>query len=129
MTTTIVLDASILVKRVLNEPDAGVVRAWFNAQEEARFVGPTLLFAETGRVLQKTLPGTAVGQLQELHSRLMGAITLFEPSEAIWQAADALTFYDAHYIHLAAQLGATLATADDRMKSAAKKRGIPLAKF
>lgn len=129
MTPAIVVDASVLVKRVLAEPDSGAVRAWFNANEGARFVGPSLLLSETGRILQKNLPNAAVAELRLLHSRLLGGMTLIEPHEAIWDAAESLSFCDAHYVHLASEMGATLATTDEHMEKAARSRDIPLARF
>ena len=126
---TAVLDAGFLVKRLLAEPDSRRVRAWFNANVATRFVGPSLLFAESGRVLQKALAPFPPTRLKALHSRLLAGIPLYAPHERVWEATEGLTFYDAHYLSLAEALGATLATTDDRLAAAARKGGVPLARF
>jgi predicted nucleic acid-binding protein len=124
MTSTIVIDASALVKRVLAEPDSARFRAWFNENDSARFTAPSLIFYETGRVLEKSLAGAEASELRALHSRLLAGVVLIPPSEAAWDARRDLTFYDAQYIEVAKRLDAVLLTADERMRTAASERGV-----
>lgn len=129
MTTIVVVDASVLVKRLLAEPDSEAVRTWFNTNEGARFLGPTLLFSEVGRILQKNLPKADTAKLRGLHERLMAGVTLVPPEGRIWQSIHGLTFYDAHYVQLARDVGAVLATTDKAMRAAAREYKVSLADF
>jgi predicted nucleic acid-binding protein len=129
MTGTVVLDASALVKRILAERDSQVFRAWFTRNEESRFVAPTLIFYETGLVLEKNMPKADPSELRTLHSRLLAGIALVPPEESSWESTDGLTFYEAQYLDLAARLRAPLVTADDRMRAVAAKKGVSVPKI
>jgi len=121
MTDTVV-DASLLAKLVIAEADSQRVRDWYAAvPPDGDLIGPTLLFYETARALQKD------GQSRAVHEKLVSGITLVEPTPDIWRYLDGVTFYDASYLQLAKARGASLATTDDKMRAAAKKHGIGLA--
>lgn len=120
---TFVLDASALVKRVINEPDSPLVRAWFDRHANASFIGPYLLFAETGRTIQKKVAAQAQ---RETHTRLISGVHLIDVDLGVWDDVEGVTFSDAHYLHLARRLGFPLVTADKRLIAAAQRRKIPI---
>ena len=117
----VVVDASFLAKLAIHEADSTEVRDWFASEAKGRFVGPDLLFHETGRALQKA------GLGRSEHQTLLSGIVLYASNPGIWEQAADLTFYDAAYVQLAKERDASLATTDNRMRLAAKQAGIPLA--
>lgn len=126
MTETVV-DASVLLKLVLEEDDSAAWRAWY--QEAVlggeRLVAPANLYAETGRLVQRRFPELTDGERSVLHSDLTADVTLLKPTpEDDWDAARDLEFFDALY--LSAARGRSLVTADARMARAARARGVRL---
>lgn len=119
-----VLDASALVKTVLRETRSDEVLAWFERHADEEFIAPHLLFSEVGRVVQKNLPTSSQ---REVHARLLSGVRLVEVDEGVWEDETRVTFYDAHYIHLARRLGAQLVTTDVKMAEAARASGVRVA--
>ncbi len=125
--TEVVVDASILLKLVLEEADSPACLLWYERAIKAdhRLMAPANLYAETGRVVQRRFPELTDGERQLVHEDIVAGIEFLPPNkEADWGAAQHLEFFDALY--LAAAQGRSLATADKRMAKAASALGIPL---
>jgi predicted nucleic acid-binding protein len=122
---TYVLDASALVKLVVDQTGSDAVRQWYIAHAPEPKFGPYLLWSEAGRVLQKERGTLSPGELASTHRDLLATIDLRPVPEALaWKHARSLTFYDAHYVALAEGEGATLVTCDRKMAAAAKDAGV-----
>lgn len=124
MTETVV-DASVLLKLVLEEDDSPAWRTWYqNAILTGdRLVAPANLYAETGRVVQRRFAELTEDERRIVHGDLTADIALLDPSlDDDWDAARDLEFFDALY--LGAAQGRTLVTADARMAREARARGI-----
>lgn len=123
-----VVDASVLLKLVLEEDDSGAWRDWYQRAvlSGERLVAPVNLYAETGRVVQRRFPELTDAERSVLHSDLTADVTLLKPTpDDDWDAARDLEFFDALY--LAAAQGRSLVTADARMARAARARGVRVA--
>ncbi len=128
--TEVVVDASILLKLVLEEPDTPACLLWYEMAIEARtrFMAPASLYAETGRVVQRRFPELTPEERQLIHSDLLADIELLPPQkDADWHAARHLEFFDALYV--AAAKGRSLVTADARMAKAAQALGVALVRL
>lgn len=125
--TECVVDASVLLKLVLEEEGSPAWRAWYEqaALGNERFVAPANLYAETGRVVQRRFPELTDDERRILHADLTTGVHLLPPTpDDDWAAARSLEFFDALYV--AAASGRRLATADGRMAKAARARGVHL---
>lgn len=96
--------------------------------------GPGLLYLETLQILRRYLrtrsvteeqARTAIGELTQL--RIIGHRSS-RHLDRIWSWRNNLSIYDAAYVALAEELGATLLTADGRLARAAGRR-IPIERF
>ena len=124
MTETVV-DASVLLKLVLEEDDSPAWRAWYERAILGgdRLVAPANLYAETGRVVQRRFPELSDEERRVVHGDLTADVALLDPSpDDDWDAARDLEFFDALY--LSAAQGRSLVTADARMARAARTRGV-----
>lgn len=131
MTSWACVDASIVLKLVLNEPDShlaeGLWRSWLVTGHQT--VAPHLLPFEITAVLRKHVyRGTislAHGQAA-LQQALAFGVTLLEFPDLharAWNLATQLnrpTAYDAHYLALGEILGCEFWTADRRLYQAAE---------
>lgn len=123
--TTICVDASVVVRLLVPKPPSNVNQYWKHWLEtRARLVAPNLLHYEVVNALHRSrMAGNAtdamVHELLELALKL--PVTYFDDD---WFHVDAMRLakeyglkaaYDAHYVALAQHLGAELWTADKRL--------------
>lgn len=124
----IVLDASILLKWFIQEPDSELALQFKKRYiaEEIVIAVPDLILYEVPNVLRfkKGVPEQAVkAALQHLLSLELEIIT---PTEKLLQEAISLSFatqlsiYDCSYLAMANELSSTLITADDKLWREAK---------
>ena len=120
-----VLDASALVKLVLDETGSAEFRAWYREHASDRLLGPYLLWSEVARAIQKERAGLDAAEAAELHRLLVANVEFHAVTEPeLWAATAGLTVYDAHYLALAKAKGVALVTADEAIKKAAKQVGV-----
>ncbi len=120
MATDWVVDASIGVKLVVEEPDSAEVSAFLaGLPPTTRLLAPSLLRYEIGNACMKKKAKDAERLIQAL-------ITNLQAIEPIDVAAHfgPLSYYDAAYLALAVEQKAGLLTADDKLRKAARARGI-----
>jgi predicted nucleic acid-binding protein len=121
-----VVDASVAVKRVVDEPDSGLARSLAGARLEA----PDLLPIECANILWKKV---GIGDLtrpeaaRRLEVLLHAPVALTVGGELLDLALDvALEWqhpvYDCLYVALAIRRNIPLVTADKRLAGAARKR-------
>jgi predicted nucleic acid-binding protein len=114
----IVVDASVALKWVLNEPDSDIALAL----REHELVAPALWLAEAANALWRVegvgqlTAGEAVGLLADLASSPIAAFPMDRYLDASLRLAMELRhpIYDCLYLALAIQLGAHVVTADRR---------------
>jgi len=120
-----VIDASALVLALVGKDEAArVLRARLPAM---RRHAPHLIDAEAGNVLRRHLRAGLVSAA-EASTALWSLRVLVQQryphagplAEVAWKYRDNLSFYDALYVALAAQLGVPLLTADVRLSKAAQ---------
>lgn len=124
--TLVYVDASALVKLLLDEPDAGPMRRWY--VEAERVVCSVIGLIETRRAVARKIDAP-----EPLERILRGVISL-ELDEAIRRAASSMpptTLRTLDAIHLASasalrgELDAFV-TFDDRLADAARAIGLPV---
>lgn len=132
----IVLDASLLVARILNEQIANLEGDIFNQIDTTRIVVPAHWPAEIANALRTNVRRgritladlEAVGNyLSKLQVTISPSISLdlIEPL-ARFAAIHNLTAYDALYVQLAMEQNASLATVDADMRTAARNLNVAL---
>jgi|ERR1041385_6931375 predicted nucleic acid-binding protein len=127
-----VLDASALLKLVLDEPGSPAFRSWYAERAGEEFVAPALLFTEVGRSLQRARLAAHGDAKPRMHALLLGNVRLeadFAAAgavERVWAAlaASELTFMDAQYLALAQARKAPLVTADRGLAEAARRLDV-----
>lgn len=129
---TAVLDTSALGRLFLEEPGHAALRAWFEAAVERGedLLAPGIGTYELGRVIERTCPDLSPPDQDTLLHLVLQVVRHEEPpSTAIFDQARAhgLTFYDAAFLALAKQVGATLLTFDAALLSAARAEGLTTA--
>lgn len=128
-----VVDCSVLAKLVVVEAHREEVRAWFDeAHRNAwHLVAPDIVFYELGNVLTRAWQQKAPAALAAALDETTALLDLRRPSaEAVTEMTRrGLTFYDASYVALAKQGGATLVTADAKMAKVARKAGVSVKTF
>ena len=125
-----VVDASVMVKLVLDETASHEVRAWYQSKAAERKLAPHILWSEVGRALQKNRGGFTTKQLATQHEDVVATVEFCSvPAAAVWVCADDLTFHDAQYVALAKDEKATLVSCDKDMVKAARKAGIDVVAF
>lgn len=119
--TTVVVDASVVVKWFVPEIHSEAARAWLDAP--LSFFAPDLLFAETANTIWKKtrrdeLPSADARRLVADIARIpVGAVAcraLAEDAHAL-ATATGRSVYDSMYLALAVRLDSQLVTADDRL--------------
>lgn len=130
MARRVVVDASAVLKLVLEEPGTETTRAWFERHWIAgtEFLAPATLHAEVGRVLQREYPTKEPAELQRAHADVLGSVGFIQPDverPEPWIAAQHLEFFDALYV-AAAMDADGLCTCDGRMAKAAASFDVPV---
>jgi len=133
MNSQVCVDASILLKLVLHEPDSPLAEALWHSwlATSQRPVAPPLLPFEITAVLRKHVYRGTISQaygVEALRQALAFDITLIavpDLHQRAWDLATQLnrpTAYDAHYLALAEALGCEFWTADGRLYQAIQDR-------
>lgn len=126
-----VVDASFLFAAFPGEPDHELVEGAIpDLRERFRFVAPSLVVLETGNVIHgrhRRRFGASLTERRRFHRTLLAGLALEPEPERLVETAAALaeahglSFYDATYLALAADLGdAVLFTQDRQLLSAAR---------
>lgn len=126
MNSQVCVDANIVLKLVLNEPDShqaeALWRSWLS--DNIRPAAPLLLPFEITAVLRKHVYRGTISPargLEALHKAFAFEVTLLtfaDLHQRAWHLATQLnrpTAYDAHYLALAEMLGCEFWTADQRL--------------
>lgn len=126
----VVLDASALLKMVLEEGDSDAFRTWYvqAVSDGVRFQAPANLYAEVGRVIQREFADLDAAAKRRLHGDLIAGLEFLDVAgegDRDWGCAERLEFFDALYLS-AAQAADGLCTFDDRMAAEASGAGVPL---
>lgn len=123
-----VLDASALLKLVLDAEGHASFRTWFREQVRSRaeLAAPHLLWHEAGSVLQREFADLDPADRATMHADLVRAVQLLDvPAEAAFQHGDdGLTFYHGAYLALAEARADTLVTGDGALATLAEARGV-----
>lgn len=126
-TDAFVVDASAFAKVFLEQPGSHAFREWRRKAllRGLPLLAPTLLPYELGNVLLREFKGERRKWDPALTEILLG-VSLELPSFArVFLAAEGLTFYDAAYLALAQERGATLVSYDRDLLARAAKAGCP----
>lgn len=122
MRPRVVLDASAAVTLLIDPGPAGEAVA--ARLDGASVLAPTLLPFEVANVLRRRRNAALLSEAEAslAHARLLDLPIDLWPWEAVarraWRLGTNLTSYDAAYVALAEQVGATLLTRDARIASA-----------
>lgn len=125
MTWTV--DTSWLAKLFLDEPGSEEVReAYREAVDSAEpILAPTLLPYELGRTVQREYGSEAPGEGLEALDLALRNVRLVTPEPStVLEVAGPLTFYNAAYVAVAQERGATLRTGDEDMRARAGELGV-----
>lgn len=132
----IVLDASLMIARLLSEAHNGLDDDLYNLIDSDQIVVPSHWPVEISNALWINIRRgrttvSAISGIQELLSRVGVSVRSPIPVSEIggltqFATAHNLTSYDATYVHLAHKEHAHLATLDRAMRAAAQGLDIPL---
>ena len=132
----IVLDASILIARILSEHHSGLTQDLYDAIDTNEIAVPSHWTTEIANALRTNLRRGRLTQADV--DSIGGYLSKFEviiapPLEVSdivpltrFATEHSLTAYDAAYVQIALMQSATLATVDQEMRVCAKKFNIPL---
>ncbi len=126
----LVLDASVMVKLVITEPEAQM--AWSLYESTSTAVVPDCAFAECASALWKKnrREGYAASAMEDAFRLLSSMDFTVVESEPLMELALGLAFslahpvYDCIYVALARDTGLPLATADARLRQIAQSAGV-----
>ncbi len=117
------MDASIACKLIKPEADSAAVRLFVaGLHENTRLVAPGHLRYEVGNAC---LRNHAVVDLEAHLTHLAAVVDTINPRD-VARFTEGLSYYDAAYLALAIEQKAGLLTADDKMRKAAVKHGVPV---
>lgn len=126
-TDVVTIDASLVAKLFLEEPDSPAFRGWYRAMQYhgVEFRAPNLLAYELGNIIGDEFPDKDEGtRAQILESALTGILLqdteLDQPFR--FMAKPKITYYDAAYVADGCASG-SIASADERMRRAAANTG------
>lgn len=126
-----VLDASAIVKLLIEEPGSAAFREWYLAeiQAGATFAAPGILAYEVAQVIAKRLVPPANAKASawwaERHDEAMTGIGLDHGAAGrAFSWMPTLSGYDASYLATAVATRATLVSYDDALLKEARKSGI-----
>jgi predicted nucleic acid-binding protein len=122
----IVVDASVIIKLLIDEPYSDLARACYLASiaQRQQILGPGILAAEVANGIYQRLrrgdiapdeADDAVAQFQELGITLTGPLDHYEAAYAFTRTHRLPAVYDSHYVVLAQHLGVDLWTDDRRL--------------
>ena len=132
----IVLDASLIIARILREPHNGLDQDLFTFLDANPIIVPSHWPVEIANALRTNLRRGRIGQSDM--EAIVGFLSNFELTvsapvqldeiEALtaFAVTQQLTAYDAAYIRIAIEHVARLATVDQAMRAAARRLGIPV---
>jgi predicted nucleic acid-binding protein len=124
-----VVDASVVLKWFLQEPDAvhALTLRERHLTGELLLAAPDLLLYEVGNALRFKHDFTTLGIQEALSDLLRFQLELIAPTERLLHHAvelahrSRLTYYDGFYLAVASDLGTKLITADKRLHEASHK--------
>jgi len=127
---SLIVDASIAVKWVVEEPGSGAVKAVLSSGE--RLIAPDLVLAEIGNAIRKKLSHGIIPREQALLAGRTAERAFDElvPIRLLAVGAIELALdlnhpvYDCFYLALAARERMPLITADDRLRAAAERANV-----
>lgn len=123
MGTDWVVDASVAVKLLALEEDSEVLREFFSQLPAgSRLLAPSLLRYEVGHALSKH---ATVPNLEYLLAHGLATVERTDPVDVATSQGN-LSYYDAAYLALAIEQKAGLLSADERLRKAARRHGLPL---
>jgi predicted nucleic acid-binding protein len=123
----LVIDASVIVKWFVEEPDSSVARQ-LQAQGKALLAPELLILETTNAFLKKLRRGDLSQQAMQLAVEATQALVTFRPDRLLFDDAltlakqHTLTIFDALYVELALSEGCQLVTADQRLVNASRSR-------
>jgi predicted nucleic acid-binding protein len=127
---SLIVDASIAVKWVVEEPGSGAAKAVLSSGE--RLIAPDLVLAELGNALRKKLSRGIIPREQAVLAARAAehAFNELVPIRLLAVSAIELALdlnhpvYDCFYLVLAARERMPLITADDRLRAAAERANV-----
>lgn len=132
----IVLDASILIARILSEHHSGLSEDLFTLLDTSEIIVPSHWPTEIANALRTNIRrgritdtdlDAIVGFLARLHVTVASALQISDVIPITRFASEqSLTAYDAAYVQIALAHGGELATVDQAMRACAKRLDIPL---
>lgn len=119
---TFVLDASAVLKGVLDEPGSTSYRKWLARAiaNGAEFHSTTLLPYEVAQGVF----GTGTPLIEGVVDRALYGLRLHSMHRQALRFVGPLSVYDASYLATAVELGATLVTYDRKMADVARRGGV-----
>lgn len=137
--STICLDASIIIRLSLTPDDNAVQELWDSWHAQGcRFVAPTLLYYEITNALyqqekNRLLSGKMIDNVLEfvltLPIQLIADTALHKPARELAVLYSLPATYDAHYLALAERLNIELWTADARLYNTVLSYGVEWVKL
>jgi predicted nucleic acid-binding protein len=125
----VIVDASVVFKWLVREPDSELATAWIGRAET--LVAPMLVLAETGHALTKRIrmgeiaPEGAIEQFRRIPSLLtLRDYVSFAPLALELAIQLHHSFYDCVYLAMASATNDTLLTADEKFIAKASAAGF-----
>ena len=127
----ICLDASIVIKLIVDAQDQALKQRFVQWEASHRLAAPTLLFYEVTNAMYQyqrhaahspAVTRSALRSAQALPIELYSDLYLHQQALQLAQTHSLNATYDAHYLALAQRLGAELWTADKKLVNAVKAK-------